>query len=257
MEGESLLNDGVGVALFVVFSGMVGTKESGGFFPVMLRQIILAVLIGCIVTFLCFQVIRITSDGNRKILASLFMVSCSYLLCEALECSGAISCVVCGVLFSTLREKREEKPGEKVTEQAFDGFWEIIDTLLNSVLYVMMGLSFVRILQMPYVLLLPIAAVLCNFISRFGGLYAATFLIGTIPDGFDRKGFSLLFTWGGLRGGLSIALAMSTAALLPEETYHILLGCVYAIVFFTTVVQGLSMKKVYTGIVRSMTGSET
>ena len=50
---------------------------------------------------------------------------------------------------------------------------------------------------------------------------------------------------GGLRGGLSIALAMSTAAILPDDTYHILLGCVYAIVFFTTVIQGLSVKKIY------------
>ena len=55
----------------------------------------------------------------------------------------------------------------------------------------------------------------------------------------------MLFTWGALRGGLSIALAMSTKALLSPEQYHIILGCIYAVVFFTTVVQGLTMKKMY------------
>ncbi|MBO4337935.1 MAG: hypothetical protein J5842_07655 [Lachnospiraceae bacterium] len=151
------------------------------------------------------------------------------------------------MLFSTLRGREEAKSVEMELEE-FDGFWEMLDTLLNSALYVILGLSFVRILQMKYVLILSVLAILCNFAARYGSLYAGTFLLSDIPDGFGRKNFSLLFTWGGLRGGLSIALAMSTASYLNEEAYHVLLGCVYAIVFFTTVVQGLSMKKVYQAV---------
>ncbi len=244
MEGESLLNDGVGVALFVVFSGIVASESGGGFFAVMIREIVGAVIIGVGVMMLGFQVIRLTEDKHRRILASLFSVSCAYVLCEALECSGAIACVVCGVVFSTLRD-REEKRGKSWELEEFDSFWEMLDTLLNSALYVIMGLTFVRITQMEMVLILSVLAIVSNFIARYGSLFAGTFLIGKIPDGFDKKGFSLLFTWGGLRGGLSIALAMSTKLLLQENAYYILLGCVYAIVFFTTVVQGLTMKKVY------------
>ena len=245
MEGESLLNDGVGVALFVVFSQIVAAQHGrSGFVVVMLREILGAVVIGAGVTLLCFQIFRFTQDKHRRILTSLFSVSCIYVLCEALECSGAIACVVCGVLFSSLRGREEEK-GVKWELGEFDSFWEMLDTLLNSSLYVIMGLSFVKILQMDQVLLLSLIAVVCNFIARYGSLFAGTFLLGKIPDGFGRGSFSMLFTWGGLRGGLSIALAMSTAPMLPADTYHILLGCVYAIVFFTTVVQGLSMKKVY------------
>jgi len=244
MEGESLLNDGVGVALFVVFSGIVTAGKGGGFLAVMLREILGAVLIGACVTLLCFQIIRFTKDANRRILTSLFMVSCSYVLCELAGCSGAISCVVCGVLFSTLRD-RDAQRGRTWEPEAFDGFWEVLDTLLNSVLYVIMGLSFVRILQMPRILLLSVLAILCNLVGRSGSLWAGTYLMGRLPDGFGRKGFTALFTWGGLRGGLSIALAMSTATILPSDAYRILLGCTYAIVFFTTVVQGLTMKKVY------------
>ena len=244
MEGESLLNDGVGVALFVVFSGMVTAQAGGGFFRIMFREIVGAVLVGGSVTWLSFLLFKNTREKSGKIITSLFTVSAAFCICEALECSGAIACVVCGVVFSTLRD-REEQKGRQWELQEFDIFWETLDVLLNSLLYVMLGLSFVRILQMPFVLRLSVAAIVCNLISRSASLWAGTWLMGPLPDGYDRKGFVTLFTWGGLRGGLSLALAVSTAAFLAQETYVIIIGCTYAIVFFTTVVQGLTMKKVF------------
>ena len=243
MEGESLLNDGVGVALFVVFSGIVTAEKSGGFFSVMLRELLGALLVGVVVTWISFQFFKRLEDKKLQIITSLFMISCSYVLCEKLECSGAIACVICGVCFSALRDHEDKKAPLDLAE--FDSFWEILDTLLNSALYVILGISFVRILQMPHVFILSLIAIICNILSRSGSIFAGTFLLGPIPDGFTRKGFVVLFTWGGLKGGLSVALAMSTRAMLPELNYHILLGCVYAIVFFTTVVQGLTMKAVY------------
>ena len=243
MEGESLLNDGVGVALFVVFSGIATAEKSGGFFSVMLRELLGALLVGVVVTWISFQFFKRLEDKKLQIITSLFMISCSYVLCEKLECSGAIACVICGVCFSALRDHEDKKAPLDLAE--FDSFWEILDTLLNSALYVILGISFVRILQMPHVFILSLIAIICNILSRSGSIFAGTFLLGPIPDGFTRKGFVVLFTWGGLKGGLSVALAMSTRAMLPELNYHILLGCVYAIVFFTTVVQGLTMKAVY------------
>ena len=245
IEGESLLNDGVGVALFVCFSGMVGADAGGGFFTVMLREIIGAAVIGVAVTFVFFLIFRSTKDNKRQIFVSLLTVALSYWLCEKFSCSGAIASVVCGVMFSTLRDREEVKHNELDLKE-FDLFWEILDNLCNSILYVIMGFSFVRILQMQYVILLSAAAVICNLVGRFSSLYTSTLLMGPLPDGYGRGKFCSLLTWGGgLRGGLSIALAMSTASMIPEDVYHIVLGCTYAIAFFTTVVQGLTMKKVY------------
>ncbi|MCD8021148.1 MAG: sodium:proton antiporter [Clostridiales bacterium] len=251
IEGESLLNDGVGVALFVCFSGLVKAEESKGFFQVMGKELFGAVLVGLVVTAICFPVFSRTKDEARQVFASLLAVSAAYLLCEQLGFSGAIASVVCGVLFSALRD-REALQGRKMELEKFDTFWEMLDNLLNSVLYVMLGLSFLRILTMPHVFLLSVVAILCNLIGRSGSVGCMSFFAGVLPDGYDKKNFVKLLTWGGLRGGLSVALAMSTSPMLPETTYHIILGGTYAIVFFTTIIQGLTMKNVYEGIEKSL-----
>ncbi|MDY6416262.1 MAG: hypothetical protein SPK83_05360, partial [Succinivibrio dextrinosolvens] len=76
-------------------------------------------------------------------------------------------------------------------------------------------------------------------------IYLCSFFIKEIPDHFSRTGFTALMTWGGLRGGLCIALAMSTQDMVSEEHFQYIMGATYAIVFFTTVVQGLTLKRVY------------
>lgn len=251
IEGESLFNDGVGVALFVCFSGMATASSSGGFFTVMLREILGAVAVGAVVTCLCFLLFRNTKSKTLGIFVTLMTVSVSYAICERLSFSGAIASVVCGILFSYLRSRFCQNDDAEKAEN-FDSFWETLDVLLNSLLYVMLGLSFVHILQMEHVVMLSLIAIATNFIARCGSLSISSLLMGKIPDGYDRLNFIKLLTWGGLRGGLSVALAMSTKELLPENSYSIILGGTYAIVFFTTVVQGLTMKPVYNRISRSV-----
>lgn len=247
IEGESLLNDGVGVALFVCFSGMVAAKDGGGFLMVMAKELLGAVLVGIIVTVVCFPILKRTESEARKIFTSLLSVSLAYLLCEKFGFSGAIASVVCGVLFSALRNLSEQK-GCPLNMEQFDIFWEILDNLLNSILYVILGLSFMHILQMPHVIMLSAVSIMANLIGRSGSLGAASLFIGKLPDGYDRISFIKLLTWGGLRGGLSVALAMSTAEMVDKNTYYIILGGTYAIVFFTTIIQGMTMPKVYKGI---------
>lgn len=251
IEGESLLNDGIGVALFVCFSSLVTAQENGGFFSVMAKEIFGAVLVGIIVTAVCFPIFRSTKDVARQIFTSLLAVSCAYVLCEYFGFSGAIASVVCGVLFSALRNLETEK-GRTLQLEQFDVFWEILDNLLNSVLYVMLGLSFLHILEMPYVLILSCLAVIINLIGRFGSVSLSSVFMGKLPDNYDKISFARLLTWGGLRGGLSVALAMSTREMLPGNEYYIILGGTYAIVFFTTIIQGMTMPKVYARIERKV-----
>ena len=251
IEGESLFNDGVGVALFVCFSGITSAGSAGGLVSVILKEIFGAVLVGVSVTLLCFLMFRFSKSRTLGIFISLFAVSLSYCICEGFGFSGAIASVICGILFSALRSHfSKEEPPEKA--QAFDSFWETIDVLLNSVLYVMLGLTFVRILQMEHVVILSLTAIAANLIARAGSLSVSSLFMGKLPDGYDRFNFIRLLTWCGLRGGLSVALAMSTRAMLPDQTYYIILGSTYAIVFFTTIIQGLTMKPVYNRINRSV-----
>ena len=252
IQGESLFNDGIGVALFVCFSGMVSASSSSeeGLIGVMVREILGALVVGVAVTLLCFLMFRFCRHAFLKIFISLLTVSLAYALCELLHFSGAIASVICGILFSELRARFGEAE-EKEHAEIFDSFWETLDVFLNSVLYVLLGLSFVSILKMEYVLLLSGTAILANLIARSASLSLSTLVIGKIPDYFSRFGFVALLTWGGLRGGLSVALAMSTKDMLPDQTYYIILGCTYAVVFFTTVIQGLTMKPVYNRISRS------
>ncbi len=253
IQGESLFNDGIGVALFVCFSGMVSATSGSsdeGFFGVMLREVVGAVVIGVVVTLVCFLMFRFSKHPHLKIFISLLTVSLAYSLCELFHCSGAIASVICGILFSELRTRYAESE-EKEHAELFDSFWETLDVFFNSILYVLLGLSFVSVLKMESVLLLSITAIVANLIARVGSLSISSLFIGKIPDGFTKPGFIALLTWGGLRGGLSVALAMSTKDLVPEKTYYIILGCTYAVVFFTTVIQGLTMKPVYKIISKS------
>lgn len=244
IEGESLLNDGVGVALFVCFSGLVSAQENGGFFAVMAKELLGAILVGIVITAICFPIFKQTKDTNRQIFTSLLAVAAAYLACEIFGFSGAIASVVCGVLFSALRNHNEQK-GEVLELEQFDIFWGILDNLLNSVLYVMLGLSFIQILQMPYVLILSVMAIIINLIGRSGSVAISSLFVKTLPDGYNKSSFTKLLTWGGLRGGLCVALAMSTQELVSSDIYYIILGGTYAIVFFTTIVQGMTMPAVY------------
>jgi len=241
------LNDGVGVALFVCFSGIVTAQDNGGMISVMVTELFGALIVGIVMTTICFPIFKRSQDVTRQIFTSLLAVSGAYLACEHFGFSGAIASVVTGVLFSAFRNWNEMN-GFTWNLDHFDVFWEILDCLMNSLLYVMLGVSFFQILQMQHVLILSAAAIVINLIARSSSVGVTALLAGKLPDGYDKLSFVKLLTWGGLRGGLSVALAMSTREFLSPDVYYIVLGGTYALVFFTTIVQGMTMPKVYNRI---------
>ena len=212
IQGESLFNDGVGVALFVCFSGLVTAESSAGFFTVMLKEILGAVAVGAVVTIVCFLLYRFTKSNTMGIFVSLMTVSLSYVLCEWLGFSGAIASVICGILFSYLRSRFCKNEDAQKSEH-FHGFWETLDSLLNSMLYVMLGLSFVHIFQMEHVIILSLIAIALNLIARSGSLGISSLLMGKIPDGYGKLDFIKLLR----KVYIVVVRVLKALYLVPEQ----------------------------------------
>ncbi len=245
IEGESLFNDGVGVALFITVLGLATNTSESNFFFVMFRELFGAIAIGLVISFLLFKIFIKTDDKFRQIAVSLLTVSASYALCEFFECSGAIASVVCGIYFATKMHTLKKRTHEKY--YTYYDFWEVIDNLLNSILYVILGYSFIFVTHLAPLTfaIIGISAIIINLIARALGVSASVLFCRPLPDGYKPVSFVTLLTWGGLKGGLSFALALGTQGLIPDNTYYIFLCATYFVVFFTTIVQGLTVKSVY------------
>lgn len=143
--------------------------------------------------------------------------------------------------------------GQERRRQVYDrhnlyvDFWDILDNILNAVLFVMIGLSVMNVHISSYILYVVPVAVVAVILSRFVGVALSSLLLGKgrIPSGYSLMEFVSLMTWSALKGGLSLALAMSTRELLSQEVYLIVLNTAYITILFTVVVQGLTVKNGY------------
>lgn len=247
MEGESLFNDGMGVAIFVFAKGIVTHTKEGGFFAVMGKELFGAIAVGLIISFLCSFLIKHTQNQVFQIIVSLFAVSFCYAFSDDAGFSGAIASVVCGIYFATVLEKKE-KSEEPTDDNRYENFWFVMDKLLNYVLYVLIGISFVFVSEFNAMAVAAIAAIIINLVSRYAGVILPTIFYKNIPGGYSRWQYTNLMTWSGLKGGLCLALVMSTSTYVDKSTYPILLFIVFVTIIFTTVIQGLTVAGVYRGM---------
>lgn len=245
MEGESLFNDGTGVALFIFIKELYLDTKASNFFVVMAKELFGAIIVALIVSFIFFFLIKQTYDPIKHIVISMLSVALSYVICEECGFSGVIASVVCGIYFSTQMEKYKAANEEMDPEAYYKDFWSIIDKLMNYFLYVLIGLSFVFVTNIKYFAIITIAAILFNVVARAFGVWVSTVICRALPDGYKIKPFTILMTWGGLKGGLCLALAMSASEFLPVEAYNFILFVTYVTILFTTLVQGLTVDKVY------------
>ncbi|MBQ0042573.1 MAG: sodium:proton antiporter [Lachnospiraceae bacterium] len=245
MEGESLFNDGTGVALFIFLKDLYLDTPGSNFFLVMGRELFGAILVGFVISFVLSFVIKATDDPKKHILISLLAVSSCYFLCELFGFSGCIACVVCGIYFSTFMDRLRAKKKDLDPNDYYKDFWTIVDTILNDILYVMIGLSFIFVTRINLFIIVAIAAIVFNLASRFAGVYVSMLATRQFPDGYRTTPFTLLMTVSGLKGGLCLALAMSASEFLPEHAYTVILFITYVTILFTTIVQGLSVGPVY------------
>jgi len=246
IENESLFNDGTGVTLFIFVRSLVIHSGDSNFAVLMIKEIGGAVAVALTVSFLLFRLVKLTRDPIRYILISLLDVASVYMICEHFGCSGVIASVVCGMYFSYSMDKIKRTATVIDPENFYGDFWEIIENMLNSVLFVMIGLLILNMNVSVYAPVVIPAALCILIVSRAIGVFISTVLTGKkIPGNYNMTEFVVLMTWSALKGGLSMALAMETLEYLPKDVGQIFTNVTYATIFFTVLVQGLTIKNVY------------
>lgn len=247
IESESLFNDGTGVALFVFFKSIVGHSGENNFLVVMLKEVLGALAVAAVVSFLLGRLVKLTKKPIQQILISVLDVALSYVICEHFGFSGVIASVICGMYFAYIMEGQERKRMVYDPNNLYIDFWDILDSILNAILFVMIGISILNINISAYILAVVPIAILAVILSRFMGVGISTMLLGRnkIPSSYSLMEFVSLMTWSALKGGLSLALAMSTKGIVSPDQYLIVLNTAYITIIFTVIVQGLTVKKGY------------
>jgi CPA1 family monovalent cation:H+ antiporter len=246
IENESLFNDGTGVTLFIFIRSIVMNSGKSNFFVLMGREVLGAVAVALVVSFLMFRLMKLTKDPVRYILISLLTVALVYVICEHLGFSGVIASVVCGMYYSYAMDKMERRVVVVDPHDFYKDFWEILESILNAVLFVMIGLLVLNVSVSRFAAVLIPASIVILIASRAAGVFMSSVLTGRhIPGNYSLTEFVTLMTWAALKGGLSLALAMGTKEYLSAEVYDVFINVTYISIFFTVLVQGLTVGKVY------------
>lgn len=250
IEGESLFNDGIGVALFVFVKNIITNSNSENFVLLVGKSLFGSILIGLSISYILFKLLKQTKDPHLHIIISLLDVSLCYVICEHFGFSGVIASVICGIYFSYQNKKCERWKMVVDANNLYTDFWDIIDELLNSILFVLIGLTACIIPINKHILWLIPIAICVNFVSRYISVYASSLLVGknNIPNKYSLSNFTKLMTFSALRGGLSLAMALGTATILKENEYNIVLNITMITILFTTIIQGMLIPKVYKNI---------
>lgn len=238
--GESLFNDGVGVVIFGVTIGLATGDSHGIIAPDIAlsfcREAIGGGLLGACTGWTALRVLRMQQDHHINLLASLALATGTFSLANQFGMSGAIAVVVAGLCFGT---RYSHTVFDESSRKELDGAWTLIDEVLNVLLFMLIGFEILEITPHWFAILATLAIIPLSVVVR-----ALSVFLSTLPihiKNWERGRILGVLTWGGLRGGISVSLALG---LPPGNLRDLLLPICYGVVVFTIIVQGLTMEQV-------------
>ncbi len=237
IAGESLFNDGVGVVVFVILLAMAtsdaATVEPGAIAILFLQEAVGGAVLGLVAGLVAFLALRSIDEYNLEVIITLALVTVTYEIAHMLHTSGPIAVVVAGLLIGNHGTRLAMS---ETTREHLNNFWTLIDEILNAVLFLLIGLEVVLISVSPGLAWVALIAIPLVLGARFIAVSIPIGLLGLFRE--FTKGAIPVLTWGGLRGGISVALALSLPA--GPEKDAIVTVC-YAVVVFSILVQGLTI----------------
>lgn len=245
VAGESLFNDGVAVVLFTLLFNIARGIEAvdisvGSVSWLLVKEVVGGLGVGIGLGMLAWYGIRTANDYKISVLITLSVVMGGYLIATAMDISGPLTMVAAGLYIGNKRRKSTKDTNSKFRlDSNVDNFWELLDEILNAVLFLFIGFEILLIPDLNKYWMMGVICIVVVLFARYVSIRIPTVLI-PFEEKFSR-GTLIILVWGGLRGGVSIALALS----LPDSPYrNIIIAATYFVVVFSIVVQGLSIGKI-------------
>lgn len=239
IAGESLFNDGVAVVIFISIAqiarsadGAFSMAEVGKLF---LQEAIGGLAFGAVLGYIGFLALRSIDEYKVEVLITLAIVMGGYSLASHLHVSGPLAMVVAGII--TGNKAKEEGMSDE-TRDYLDKFWHLVDEILNAVLFLFIGLEMLIIKINTMVMLIGGISILTVLLARWISVIFPVLLL-KYKIRFENNAIAIL-TWGGLRGGISVALALSLSSNMHRDEFVLI---TYIIVVFSILVQGLTIGK--------------
>lgn len=240
IAGESLFNDGVGYVVFLVLIGIAfpsteGHGETGiaAAAKLFLQEAVGGAVLGLALGYLTFRLMRLIDDASLEVLITLALAFGGYELSVALHVSAPIMAVCAGLLIGDIGARHGMSEN---TRKHVEMFWHLIDEILNAVLFLLIGFEVFAVAFSADYLLAGAMAIVLSLLARLVAVAVPVLMLRSVRD--FSNGTIPIMTWGGLKGGISVALVLS----LPEgEWKPMILAATYFIVIFSIVVQGLTV----------------
>ncbi|WP_375234581.1 cation:proton antiporter [Winogradskyella sp.] len=245
--GESLFNDGVGVVIFLTIYAIAKKPDAAIEFSeiatLFIQEVGGGILLGGLLGWLAYRLMKSINNYEVEVIITLAVVMGGTLLADKWHLSAPLSMVTAGLIVGN--DTVRETSMSDITEVYVDKFWELIDVLFNTILFVMIGMEMLVLpLDVGYVyaglLAIPIL-LMCRYMSLFLPIKFFAKRLDFVPK------TTLIMTWGGLRGGISIALALSLTADMSKDLFLVI---TYIVVIVSIVGQGLTVGPIIKGITK-------